>query len=359
MKAKRALYLCLQPMEQGQASYTHVHEIIRGLEARGWSVTLVGPTVGHRSFVKRLMAIGAANLRVALTPKRPRILYVRAHPLAFPAVLAARVRRVPIVQEVNAPYEDIFLAYPRLAVVRKYVERMARLALTGASAYVVHSTPLERWLRAEVGARTVHVVPNGANVNVFTPTSKRRDGLPERYAVCFGALARWQGIDTILRAMTRPEWPRDMHVVFMGDGPERPKVEAAARSSDKVVYLGVLPYTDVPGVVAGASVGLCVKNYRGPDGIGHSPLKMYETLACGVPVIVTDMRGQSEVVKEHDCGWIVAMDDAGALATSVAAAARDEPVRRRKGAKGRAAVEAAHSWDARAAEVNRVLECLA
>jgi glycosyltransferase involved in cell wall biosynthesis len=88
---------------------------------------------------------------------------------------------------------------------------------------------------------------------------------------------------------------------------------------------------------------------------GMSPLKLYETLACGVPAIVTEYHGQADVVRDHDCGIIVNQDDPSGLARAVAEVASDENQRRTWGRNGRRAVEANHSWDQRADRVDHLL----
>jgi len=86
-----------------------------------------------------------------------------------------------------------------------------------------------------------------------------------------------------------------------------------------------------------------------------SPLKLYETLACGVPAIVTEYHGQADVVRDHDCGIIVSQDDPSGLARAVARVAADERQRSTWGANGRRAVEEKHSWDERAGRVDQLL----
>ena len=81
---------------------------------------------------------------------------------------------------------------------------------------------------------------------------------------------------------------------------------------------------------------------------------MYKMLACGVPVIVSEMNGQSDVVAAHDCGWIIPKDDPGALATALEAV-EDPRLTRLRGSNGRQAVNRQHSWDARAAEIDGIL----
>ena len=88
--------------------------------------------------------------------------------------------------------------------------------------------------------------------------------------------------------------------MFVGDGALRPAVESAvAEMPDRVVYLGRLPYEQVAGVVAHAAVSFVPMVAPERETL-FSPLKLYESMACGVPVVASDVVGISEVVSE--CG---------------------------------------------------------
>ena len=86
-----------------------------------------------------------------------------------------------------------------------------------------------------------------------------------------------------------------------------------------VVYLGRVAYRDLPGIVARSLAGLCpMSNLGGRSETGLSPLKLYETLACAVPVVVTDFPGQADLVRECNCGLVIRPESPKALADAVA-----------------------------------------
>jgi glycosyltransferase involved in cell wall biosynthesis len=175
--------------------------------------------------------------------------------------------------------------------------------------------------------------------------------------IFFGALAAWQGIDVLLAATSRLEWPSDVALVVLGEGVGRTTVERAAASNPRVQYLGVWPYRDVAGAVAHSIAGLAPKT-GGPERtvIGLSPLKMYETVSCGTPLIATDMPSQADFVRGIGCGIVVPQEDPQALAQAVATLAGNDALARAMGMRGRAAVVAEHSWERRAGETLSVIE---
>jgi glycosyltransferase involved in cell wall biosynthesis len=86
-----------------------------------------------------------------------------------------------------------------------------------------------------------------------------------------------------------------------------------------------------------------------------NPLKLFETLACGIPAIVSELPGQADLIREGRCGLVIPCNDAAALARAVAQIAADPAQAREMGARGAALVRAAHSWHARAVEIDQVI----
>jgi glycosyltransferase involved in cell wall biosynthesis len=87
-----------------------------------------------------------------------------------------------------------------------------------------------------------------------------------------------------------------------------------------------------------------------------SPLKLYESMACGVPVVASDVRGITEVVSESRCGILFPAGDARALTEATARIVSDPTAARAMGARGREAALARYSWRARGRERARVIE---
>lgn len=350
-------YLCLQATREGQASYSHVHEIIAGLGRRGAEVRLFEPHYSQDapSALVRLLAFITVQLRM-MACARPDVVYVRWHFATLPAALWFRLRGVPVVQEVNGHYEDLFSVWPwtrRFAVV---FTALSRWQLRLADAVIVVTEQLVDWSRRQGVRARVSVIPNGANTRLFAPGAATTLALPESFVVFFGALSPWQGVGTLLAAKALPEWPPEVALVLAGDGVDRVKVEQAAARDAGIVYLGRLPQRELPGVVGRSLAGLIPKsNAAGHEETGLMPLKLFEMMACGVPVIVTDFPGMADVVREAGCGLVVAPDDAAQLAAAVRDCAAHPAEAAAMGRRGQQEAEAGHSWDARASQTYDLL----
>ena len=357
----RLAYLTLEAPREGQASYTHVFEIIDGLRRRGFNVELYMPSYADRfelpNLVRRLLEHGRLQARLAMEWRGYDAVYVRGHNLAFPVAMLARVTGKPIVHEINGPHLDIAVTYPWIQPVHGLLSWMQRVQYRWADALVAVTPQLQRWLRLEGCTNSIEVIPNGANLAYFNPDLPKRVGLPARYVVFFGGFARWQGIATMLDAVRHPSWPSDVSLVIVGDGQMRPEVERAVLWTPRLQYLGRLPYREVGGVVAGAAAAL-VPKIREDDRneTGLFPVKLFEIMACGVPAIVSDYPGQADLVRRGRCGLVVPPGDASALAAAVGELAANPDIARAMGQRGYELVLHEHSWDARALQTARVIE---
>ena len=362
----RLTYLTLQATSEGQAAHAHVHEIVKGLAQNGWSVRLIQPRYdqadpGH---VSRLLEFARIQLLAGRGLRRSDAFYIRAHFAAYPAALLARILRIPVVQEINGTRTEALVTWPSLLRFRKVVEWLDRKQARMAEALIAVTPQLLEWASRDAGVTGISLIPNGADVDLFRPNLPVPDGLPRKYAIFFGALAPWQGISVAIEATMSQSWPRDVSLIIVGDGMLRPYVEQCA-DGQRVIYLGRRPYKDMPALVSNSLASLVPivvvddhGNATSTDkggGIFHSPLKLYESMACGVPVVVSSLAGISETVTAAGCGLLVEPGNPDAIARAVGLLDENRPLAQRMGTLARKSAVDEHSWRARADSTNAIL----
>ena len=359
-------YLCLQVTREGQPSYAHVHEIIAGLERLGAQVRLFepayapGPLPGAADRLAEFRRV-QRRLRAA---ERPDVIYMRHHFGLWPAARWAHAHQIPVVHEINGPPEDFFIAWPRARFARPVVKQAIRQQLKWANGIAAVTPGLADWARGHTRRRVpVEVIPNGANDRLFSPAAAdvplSRLDLPDRFVVLVAALSAWQGADVAVRAAREPAWPPDVALVVVGRGALEHTVRAAA-DGDRIVHAGPLPYRQVPAVVARSLAALSPQvDVEGRALTGLMPLKVFETMACGRPIVVSDYPGMADLVRAEACGLVVPPGDPAALALAVRALADDPGAASDMGRRGREAIEQRHSWTRRAEATYRLLEAAA
>lgn len=354
----RLLYLSLETPREGQATYTHVHEIIRGLRKIGWVVDLLATSRGGASsggsYLARLADYVRVQWQAARRLKSYDAVFIRAHFAAMPLSVWANLRGVPIFQEINGLPADILVTYRWLRWIGPLIRWLYRTQMRMASHVFVVTEGLRGWALAEAGHDRVSVVTNGADVDLFTPEGTR-PAEPERFIAFVGGLTAWHGIATMIAATKEPAWPEGVMLVILGDGVERDRLKDAA-AHPRVRWLGRRPPAEVARYLRGAIAGLSItEDSAGHLNTGVAPLKLFEAMASGVAVIVTNLPFQGDVVREHETGIVIPMASPADLARAAATLAGDADLASRKGRNGRNYVVRYASWQSRAEEISVVL----
>ena len=340
----------------GSAAATHVHEICEGLRRRGIAVDLIAEGGDKWRFGDRVLRYFRVLGRSMAALPRTRAVFFRSHFAALPVALAARLLRRPTIHEINGAYDDAFVTHPRFKVLRWMLAWAQRVQYRWATALVAVTPDLVSWGREEARHQRVSLISNGANTALFREDGPRM-AHKRPYVMFFGGLVRWHGVDVMLEAARSPAWPEGVDLVIAGamvDESLRPQLESPPRN---VVWLGGRCQKELPALIRGAVAALVpISDPEGRSSRGVMPLKMFEALACGTPVIISDLRGQAEFVRATGCGLVVPIADPDGLAAAVARLAGDPELASALGRKGALIVAAEHSWEARAAEVARVVE---
>ncbi len=358
----KVAYLSLQAVVEGQDSWAAVCEVIWEWEEAGWSVDRWFPQYqgdGIPSGLDRLKEMRRLQRELIEHLDAYDVLYVRNHPMAFLASKAAAARGIPVIQECNGTYEDLYVAWPITRFAKPVFAHLQRTQYAHADLVFCGTEPQRKWLGKETGRTDIVVSPNGANDVLFSPDAPRRAGLPDAFAVYFGQFAAWQGIRQLIEARRLPQWPEEVKLVFVGHGVDRPLVEAAvAEDPDKFEFLGRLPYAELPGVIAHSIASFASHFNPDRDEMGFSALKTYESMACGVPVIGADNPGVGDVIRQYDCGITVEPGNAAQMADALAALYADREAARVMGANGRDAIVRECSWRARARQRRETVAAL-
>lgn len=341
----------------GSAAATHVHEICDGLTRRGYQVDLRAEHGSSRSGLGGQLGRYARIILASLwAMRRADLVYFRSHFAAFPIALTARIMGKPTIQEINGVYGEAFVTHPRFARLKGILSRMQRLQYRWATTLIAVTPQLVEWGSKEAGHDRAHYVGNGANTTLFRPDGPCSER-PRPYAFFFGGMTRWHGVEVMLEAARSPLWPNGVDLLLAGpvvDASLKMRIEQAPAN---VVWLDRVPQGELPALIRGAIAALVPS--VDPSGItahGITPLKLFEMMACGTPVIVSDFRGMADLVRQGPCGLVIPSNDPQALARAVGEIAADPERARAMGEAGARLIAAEHSWDARAAETAQVIE---
>ena len=242
---------------------------------------------------------------------------------------------------------------------RRLLAREARVWRL-ADAYVTTTRSLATELEARFGARPlVAVVPNGVRL----PAERRFDPpepQPNPVLVYAGHLYPWKGVDLLVGAIARLP---DVCAVVVGGHPAETDLDRLRRLSERlgvqnrIEFTGLVARAEVPALLARASV-LVLPTTSTPSASRYtSPLKMFEYLAVGKPIVASDLSAIREILVDGDNAVLVKPSDEDALVGGIRRVLDDRPLATRIASAAFDQAEA-YSWDRRAERIETLLRAV-
>lgn len=179
----------------------------------------------------------------------------------------------------------------------------------------------------------LRIVHCGVIPELYDRPRETKPDMPVRL-LFVGRLAPVKGLRVLLDALSQAHgtYP-DLTLTIVGDGPDRPALEALAAPMGKAVqFTGSLSQDDVAAQLAMCDA-LVLPSFA--EGV---PVVLMEAMAAGLPVVATRVAGVPELVEDGVSGLLVPPGDRDALGSALLAIARDPERRTRMGQAGRARV---------------------
>lgn len=273
---------------------------------------LLLPRVGMLSAPASLFTAGAMAIRKLIRQGEAFDL-IDAH-YAYPdGVAAAALGRAFGKKVVITARGSDVTQYPDYAGPR----RMLQWAMAQASGLISVSAGLKQAMVAlGAPADKVVVLRNGVDLELFRPIDagalRASWNAPGPVLLSIGHLIERKRHHLAIEALAAlPGWT----LVIVGEGPERDRLQALARTSgvgDRVVFAGVQPHSRLASFYSAADVMILASSREGWANV------LLESMACGTPVVASNIPGNPEVVQSAAAGLVVAENTPACFADAIA-----------------------------------------
>ena len=318
---------------------------------------------------RRAVYVAKCLRRAAGAPRADAIL---TRDLAIAALLVRMpaVWRSPVVYESHGFAPSVGKELPAMlsngaapsAAKRRRLQARERLVWQRADGYVTITAALARELEERFGSRPrLAVVPDGASLTGVEDVGLSTGDGPRDAVVGYaGHLYPWKGPDVLVAALERLPGVRAVIVGGLAGEPDLGRVQALAErlAPGRVAFMGQVEPPRVPALLRSADV-LALPNIPGRASSAYtSPLKLFEYMASGRPIVASDLPALREVLRPDENAVLVDAGSSEALASGLARVLGDPAFASRLAAQAREDVRE-WTWDKRAWRLDALLSGVA
>lgn len=306
------------------------------------------------------------------------IIYTRNIPRGVIGILIKMVQRSKLILEVNG----ISLDEWRLMEERSTTEekRLGSIQITflghlenfvsGEADAVIAVTQAikDHLIDHGVDKNKVWTIENGANTELFKPINDTNilKGLKDRLCIdddesvvsFVGNLTPWQGVEYLVQAapMVIKENPK-IKFLIVGSGTSKQSLIALCEIlnvENNFIFTGRIEYGDVPKYINISDI--CIAPFISSRVC--SPIKLFEYLSTGTPVVSSDINGVREILNECNAGILVTPENPTELSKAIIRLLKDKELREQLGKRGREVVINNYSWEITAKKTKKIFEYL-
>lgn len=284
------------------------------------------------------------------------------HPFAVGLVLG-KIFGVPTVTEVNGSVIDE-LDYPEFnrriklssSIIKKIYSILEKAIFSSTNKIVTVTFNLKEMINKvyHVTNEKISVIHNGVNIDLFRPISYAKEHLKldanSKYLCFVGHLMSPEsGVEYLVEsAPFILEKVPETKFLIVGHGIMKENLVTRVRQlglEDKFHFTGKIAYKNVPLYINAADVCVAPFVRKRNEKIGLSPIKLYEYLACGKPVVASNIKGVGDLLTKSNSGIPIPPENSFEVAKAIVNLLKDEKLAREMGENGRRLVVKDYSWE--------------
>ncbi|MFT4577890.1 MAG: glycosyltransferase involved in cell wall biosynthesis [Nitrospinales bacterium] len=371
----RIFYFARIDIEGNDAGARHVLETCKQFASNGHETVLFIPDLGATRKIP-----GVSIVKVPVLIRNPAFTYFSFHAVLFLYLLYYCLTNKPDAIYTRQQSLEWWATWLKVIFRFRYAIEvnglpLIELKMSQASGWITSVTRIMEWIcyrfpdfwvvptthirdflckEYSLDPKLFLVVSNGADENIFYPMdqSSCRDQLGlsanAKYLLFMGGFKRWHGILELIEIMPDLiDSNLNIKLLLVGEGELtaglRVRVDALG-IKDNVIFCGRRPLAEMPEFINAADICLApFFDERSPH-TGLSPLKLFEYMACGKPVIASALGGLDKIFQAHDMGEVVSSTDPKVWTATVLSLLNNPERMRSCGENGRRAVLEKFNW---------------
>lgn len=289
------------------------------------------------------------RMRGLLAQKEYDLIYERYAIFNWSGVKIAKKYRIPIILEVN--YTSFTPLYrKRSAILKPLANWLDRKIFGSADGIVVVSTYLKNHLiDLGIAKDKIIVLTNAADPGRFNPAIsgeeiRKKHNLYGKKVIGFiGGFYPWHGLDLLIDSFAEiKKEVANTTLLLIGDGPVKAKVEDKVKTlgiGKNVHFISRVEHNNLPKYIAVFDVAVM------PDSNEYgSPMKIYEYMAMGKPVVAPRLGPLKDGITEGQEGILFTHHDKNALTAAIKILLLDDNLRGKMGREARENILSIHTW---------------
>ncbi|MGD8752506.1 MAG: glycosyltransferase family 4 protein [Anaerolineales bacterium] len=288
------------------------------------------------------------------------LVHERFNLLAIGGALASRRLGIPLVLEINADLiaQRRYKGRPERGLRRRFAIWAMRFSFDTAAKIVCISRDLKNHLMRHWGINEpkLAVLPCAVDADAFV--SKRDPGLireeiglnGEPVIMWIGGFYKWHNLELLIESFAKILLGQPKaKLVLVGDGETRPTIEKAVKEQgleQSVIFTGKVSHDRVPDILSIADVAVVSSApASAEDGGTGTPLKLFEYMAAGKPIVASDVNHNAAIIQNGYDGKLVPPGDVNGFARVIESLLKNPDERNRLGQNARRAALERHSWE--------------
>ena len=271
---------------------------------------------------------------------------ISIHNAGLPAFLAKKILKIPYIAWGRG--SDIYLY--------RHEKQFKRIILKNSNAAIALTDDMKEAMQ-NIWNMPICVIPNGIDLEKFNTLRKSKmhstkiAESDDKVILFVGRLHPIKGLAYLIKAMKiiHQRYPKS-RLLIVGDGDERDNLNMIVKNSNLnecVTFIGKVPNKSIPEYMALADILVLPSLSEG------FPVVILEAMACGLPIVATKIRGNQEIIKDWDNGFLVEPRNSENITEKVLLLLKDDQLRRIIAGKN---IEVAkrYSWESVARRVEEI-----